>query len=106
MQPAEMRFGLVFLVSVAKAVFLAQPVAELAEPDVVGQTLTRPDRAGMVEVRLLVGILGKDHSLFAPMSRVEELGGFEDHLYDMLVAMIFRGGFGVEGKEEDVHCEG
>jgi hypothetical protein len=28
---------------------------------------------------------------------------FEDHLYDMLVAMIFRGRFGVEGKEEDIH---
>jgi hypothetical protein len=34
---------------------------------------------------------------------IEELGGFKDHLYDMLVAMMFRGFAGIEGKEEDVH---
>jgi hypothetical protein len=37
------------------------------------------------------------------MGRVQKLRCFKDHLYDMLVAMIFRGGLGVEGKEEDIH---
>ena len=37
------------------------------------------------------------------MGRVQQLSGFEDHLYDMFVAMIFRGLFRIEGKEEDVH---
>jgi hypothetical protein len=35
--------------------------------------------------------------------RIEKLCGFDDHLYDMLVAMIFSGYLGVKGKEEDIH---
>ncbi len=37
------------------------------------------------------------------MSRIQELGSFKDHLYDMLVAMMFRSNARVEGKEEDIH---
>jgi hypothetical protein len=37
------------------------------------------------------------------VGRIEELGSFKDHLYDMLVAMMFRGFAGIEGEEEDVH---
>lgn len=40
------------------------------------------------------------------MCSVEKLSSFEDHLYDMLVAMIFRGLDGVEVEEEDVHFGG
>jgi len=40
------------------------------------------------------------------MCSVEKLSSFEDHLYDMLVAMIFRGLCRVEVEEEDVHFGG
>jgi hypothetical protein len=55
---------------------------------------------------LLVGILREMHSGFHPMCSVEKLSSFEDHLYDMLVAMIFRGLDGIEVEEEYVHFGG
>ena len=33
----------------------------------------------------------------------QQLCSFKDHLYDMLVAMMFRSNAGIEGEEEDVH---
>ena len=58
----------------------------------------------MIDVGLAVGIWKQHGWVEHPVSRVEKLCSFEDHLYDMLVAMIFRGCFWVEGKEEDIHC--
>jgi hypothetical protein len=60
----------------------------------------------MVHVCLLIGVLREMHSSFHPMCSVEKLSSFEDHLYDMLVAMIFRGLDGIEVEEEDVHFGG
>jgi hypothetical protein len=51
----------------------------------------------------LIGILWEYHAFFIPMCGIQQLCGFEDHLYDMLVAMIFRGLLRVEGEEKDIH---
>ena len=60
----------------------------------------------MVHVRLFIRILWKVHTSLHPMCSVEKLSSFEDHLYDMLVAMIFRGLCRIEVEEEDVHFGG
>jgi hypothetical protein len=60
----------------------------------------------MIEMRHTIRILGKNVAACNPVSRIQELSRFEDHLYDMLVAMMFRSSAGIEREEEDVHCGG
>jgi hypothetical protein len=93
----------VFIVSIPKSIFLTQPIAQLSKPHVIGQALTCPNRTRMIEMCLLVGVLRQNHAFLIPVSRIQELSCFKDHLYNMLVAMIFRGFFGIEREEEDVH---
>jgi hypothetical protein len=60
----------------------------------------------MIEVRHTIRILGKKVSTGNPVGGIQKLSGFEDHLYDMLVAMMFRSNAGIEREEEDVHGRG
>jgi hypothetical protein len=96
-EPFDVGLGLVNL-AVAKGVFDTQCHSKLTEPDVVVLTLASPDGAGVIEVGLFVTTGREDF-----VGGVQELGSFEDHLYDMLVAMMFRSNARVERKEEDVH---
>jgi hypothetical protein len=102
-QPLEVALRLVFLVSIAKPILLTQPISEFSKPRVIGETLASPDRTRMVKVCPLVSILGKNQSFLIPVCRIQQLGSFKDHLYDMLVAMIFRGFLWVEREEKDIH---
>jgi hypothetical protein len=52
---------------------------------------------------LLVRARGKAVWVNDPMGAVEKLSSFENHLYDMLVAMMSRCDASIEVKEEDVH---
>jgi len=97
-----MRTGLV-RVAVSKRKLVAQGKTELTEPAVVGSCFTNPDATGVVGMGLLVGTRRKAAWIRHPMGAVEKLGGFKNHLYDMLVAMMSRCNAGVEVKEEDVH---
>lgn len=90
---------------VSVCVLCAECHSKFTEPHVVVKALSNPDGTGVIGMSLLVGVLRE----FVPRRRnpvcgIQELRSFEDHLYDMLVAMIFRGGLGVERKEEDIHC--
>jgi hypothetical protein len=89
--------------AVAKRKLVTQGKSELAEPPVIGPGLPNPDGTRVIHMGLLVGVLGESQPGLRPVRRVEELGSFKDHLYDMLVAMMFRSFAGIEGKEEDVH---
>jgi hypothetical protein len=57
----------------------------------------------VIGVGLAVRILGKTRRIEYPVRRIQELRSFEDHLYDMFVAMILRGFAGKCVKVEDVH---
>jgi hypothetical protein len=57
----------------------------------------------MIGMRLAVRILGKSLWIEYPVGRIQKLCSFEDHLYDMLVAMILRGLARNRVKIEDVH---
>ena len=96
MQPLQTRLSLVSLVPIPEPVFPAEPVTEIREPAIIRQALADPDRARVVGVRLAVSILRKSFRIQYPVRTIQKLCSFEDHLYDMLVAMIFRGGLGVE----------
>jgi hypothetical protein len=94
--------GLVDL-AIAKRKLVTQGESEFAEPAVIGPGLPNPDAAGMVGMGLLVRSCRETTRVNDPVGTIEELGRFKDHLYDMLVAMMFRSDAGIEGKEEDVH---
>jgi len=92
-----------FMLSVSEAVFVTQPQTHLDQPFVVRKALTNPNGTGMVSMRLLVCIRWNVIWVKYPAGCIEKLGCFEDHLYDMFVAMIFRGDPWINVKEEDVH---
>ena len=82
---------------VAVCVFGTERETEFAEPLVIVKAFADPNRGGMIVVCLFVRVLREHISRRRnPVGSIEKLGSFEDHLYDMLVAMIFRGGLGIE----------
>ncbi len=60
----------------------------------------------MIHVREFVSSGWKTRGIGEPMRTVQELRSFKDHLYDMLVAMMFRSNASVKREEEDVHSGG
>jgi hypothetical protein len=94
--------GLVDL-AISKRIFIAQGESELTEPPVVGPGLPNPDSTRVVRMGLLVGIGRQETCVGHPVRAIEKLCAFKDHLYDMLVAMMFRGVAGIEREEEDIH---
>ena len=97
-QPQNMSFGFVHAL-VAIGLLLAQPEAQRAQPLVICQTGTSPDRARMLHVGSFVGSLVR----FVGMRRIQQLGGLQDHLDDMFVAVLFGRPPWVSGQYEDIH---
>jgi hypothetical protein len=94
--------GLVDL-AISKRIFIAQGETKLTEPPVIGPGLPNPDSTRVVRMGLLVGVRRETSRVNDPVRAIEKLCTFKDHLYDMLVAMMFRGLAGIEREEEDVH---
>lgn len=97
-EPQDMLFGLVSPF-VSLRVLLAQPEAQSTQPLVIGQALAGPDGTGMVGMGSFVGSLVR----LIGVSRIQQLGGFQDHLDNMFVAMLFGSTPWVPRQYEDVH---
>ena len=104
-QPHDVPLALVLLVlTVTILVLFTEEPTKVCEPLIVRDTFTSPNSTGVVGMSLFVSIRGKICATVEnPVGGIEQLCGFEDHLYDMLVAMIFRSEFGTEIEEEDIH---
>jgi hypothetical protein len=97
-----MSLGLVLL-PVTKGVFTAERQPEVREPAIVLDRLADPDSTWVIGMRLAICIRKKVVRIYDPVGAVEELGGFKNHLDDMLVAMILGGFAGDEREDEDIH---
>ena len=104
-QPNNMCLRLVNL-SVSKRVLLTQRQSQLTEPYVVVNALARPDRARVIGMCLPVRARRENALIDNPMDTIQQLCSFKDHLYDMLVAMMFRSFAVIEVEEEDIHFGG
>ena len=97
-EPQDMLFGLVCAFLTLR-VLLAQPEAQSTQPLLVGQALACPDGTRVVGMGSFVGSLVR----LVGMSRIQQLSGFQDHLDDMFVAVLFGSPPWVSGQYEDVH---
>ncbi len=95
--------GVVVLVIVSFAKLRVESPRVLAQFEPVGPRLGRPPGDGMVRV----GGAVEEVPLVAVLAsgRTEDLGGFQQHLVDVLVAVIARGESRVLVQPEDVHAD-
>lgn len=97
-------------------IFIYKCFGQKDKPPVVCDGGADPDRAGMVPMRGFITVLATSATLGnwgrfyirngrgrSVMRSPEELGGLQEHLDDVFVAVIAGGNPRVVGKEEDVH---
>lgn len=105
------RAGVRFLM-VAESIFTQQFEAEGRQPPIMGEGLTRPLRTRMIHVAGLVATLRRTRSARSgvwksthhhPVTGVQELASFQQHLDDVLVAVPARTFAGIRVKKENVH---
>lgn len=104
----------------AKGEFLTEAETETAQPLVMVEALTHPDRTGVcgiVDRVIAPGARGLHRRVFEtgeavlshleyPVGRIQELGGFQDHLHDVLVAVPSGTTARIGVQKEDIHVAG